>query len=164
MEYWKLGRILKAQSFLIKLYFFYPATTNYSLLGRCIFSWFVLWYHWHKCVSVHRCIYLWHLCVSILMTLVCICTNDSVVYLLSEFWVGGPPVGRDQQESAHPPGRLPHPVGALCQAGQQDVCGGVSTSGKKPHIDHNTIYPAITGTINVFGSTLIFTLYNNSVE
>lgn len=93
----------------------------------------------------------------LLMTLVCICTNDSVVYLLSEFWVGGPPVGRDQQESAHPPGRLPHPVGALCQAGQQDVCGGVSTSGKKPHIDHNTIYPAITGTINVFGSTLIFT-------
>lgn len=100
----------------------------------------------------------------LLMTFVCICTNDSGVYLLSEFWVGGPPVGGDQQESAHPPGRLPHPVGALCQAGQQDVCGGVSTSGKKPHIDHNTIYPAITGRINVFGSTLIFTLYNNSVE
>lgn len=35
---------------------------------------------------------------------------------------------------------------------------------EKSHIDHNTIYPAITGTINVFGSTLIFTLYNNSVE
>lgn len=155
MEYWKLGPILKAQDFLIKLYFLFCNLKIIHFLGDVyLLVCFII-----PLTQVCICTYMY-----LLMTLVCICTNDSGVYLLSEFWVGGPPVGGDQQESTHPPGRLPHPVGALCQAGQQDVCGGVSTSGKKPHIDHNTIYPAITGTINVFGSTVIFTLYNNSVE